>query len=128
MVRWRRSRVYARQTRRPSHTAIAHEAEPVIEAEDIDRRRRPCGQALHDFVDAKPAAPGPKLVDAGGAGEVVAGTLGDHPQCCTSSSFVKTLGHRADRAIAANRQHAIPVGSGPARLLDCCSGRVHSRL
>ena len=106
----------------PSDTAIAHEAESVIEAEDIDSRGGPCSQALDDLVDAKPAAAVPELVGTCGSGEVVAGPLGDHPQRCTSSSLIKPLGHGADRTIAANRQHAIPVDSGPARLLNRVPG------
>ena len=93
----------------------------VIEAEDIDSHGRPCDQPLDDLVDAEHATSSPELVDADDAGEVVAGTLGDHPQRRTGASFKKPLGHRADRTIAADRDHAIPLGSGPARLLDSVS-------
>ena len=102
----------------PSHTAIAHEEDLVIEAEDIDGHGRPCGQPLDDLDDAQLPTSSPELVDAGDSGEVVAGTLGDHPQRRTGAGFEKPLGHSADGAIAANRDHALPLGSGPACLLD----------
>ena len=102
----------------PSDPAIAHEEELVIEAEDIDGHGRPRDQPLDDLVDPKPATSGPELVDAGDAGEIVAGTLGDHPQRRTGAGFEKSLGHGADRTIPPYRDHAVALASSPACLLD----------
>ena len=102
----------------PSHTTIAHEEELVIEAEDIDGHGRPCDQPLDDLGDAKHPTSSPELVDANDSGEVVAGTLGDHPQRRTGAGFEEALGHGADGAITANRDHAVPFGCGPASLLN----------
>jgi hypothetical protein len=102
----------------PSHTAIAYEKALIIQAEHIDGHGRPCDQLLDDLGNAKHPTSSPKLVDANDSGEVVAGTLGDHPQRRAGAGFKEALSHRTDGAIPANRDHAVPLGSGPARLLD----------
>ena len=78
----------------------------------------PATSCLTISADAMHPTSSPELVDADDSGEVVAGPLGDHPQRRTGAGFKQALGHRADGAIPANRDHAVPLASGPARLLD----------
>ena len=124
MHRWMAAQLGIRPAdeRIPSHTAIAHEEGLIIKAEDIDGFGRPCEQPLDDLGDAKHPASSPELVDASDSGEVVASTLGEHPQRRTGASFKETLGHRTDGTIPTNRDHAVPLGSGPVRLLDSVPG------